>query len=48
MVGITAADVGAAAIAWLAGLGWQVAHGQDVGPMRRELEEQTNIVYSRL
>ena len=38
MTTINEADVGAAALNWLAALGWQVAHGPDVGPMRGELE----------
>ena len=38
MVGITEADVEVAALRWLAALGWQVAHGPDIGPMRGELE----------
>ena len=38
MTTINEADVEAAALAWLAGLRWQVAHGPDIGPMRGELE----------
>ena len=38
MATFTEADIEAAALAWLAALGWQVAHGPDVGPMRGELE----------
>ena len=29
---ITEADVEAAALAWLAGVGWQVKHGRDIAP----------------
>ena len=32
MTTITEADVEAAALAWLEGLGWQVAHGPDIAP----------------
>ena len=32
MTTITEADVEQAALDWLAGLGWQVAHGPDIGP----------------
>ena len=32
MTTITEADVEAAALDWLAGLGWQVAHGPDIAP----------------
>ena len=32
MTTITEADVEAAALAWLSGLGWQVAHGPDIAP----------------
>ena len=31
-VGITESDVEAAALSWLAGVGWQVAHGADTAP----------------
>ena len=29
---LTEGDVEEAALAWLAGLGWQVAHGPDIAP----------------
>ena len=32
MTTITEADVEAAALAWLSGLGWGVAHGPDIAP----------------
>ena len=32
MTTINEADVEAAALAWLAALGWQVAHGPDMAP----------------
>ena len=32
MTTITEADVEAAALSWLAGVGWQVAHGRDIAP----------------
>ena len=32
MTTLTESDVEAAALAWLAGLGWQVAHGPDIAP----------------
>ena len=38
MATFTEADVEEAALDWLAALGWQVAHGPDIGPMRGELE----------
>ncbi len=38
MTTITEADVEAAALAWLSALGWQVAHGPDIGPGAPEAE----------
>ena len=32
MTTLTEADVEAAALEWLAALGWQTAHGPDIGP----------------
>ena len=32
MTTLTEADVEAAALTWLAALGWQTAHGPDIGP----------------
>ena len=32
MTTITKADVEQAALVWLSGLGWQVAHGPDIAP----------------
>ena len=32
MTTLTEADVEAAALEWLAALGWQIAHGPDIGP----------------
>ena len=32
MASLTEADVEAAALTWLTGLGWQVAHGPDIAP----------------
>ena len=34
MTTITEADVEQAALDWLVGLGWQVAHGPDIAPTR--------------
>ena len=35
---LSEASVERIAQGWLAALGWQVAHGPDIGPMRGELE----------
>ena len=35
MTTISEANLEQAAIAWLAALGWQVAHGPDIGPDAR-------------
>ncbi len=32
MTTLTGADVEAAALGWLAGLGWRVAHGPEIAP----------------
>ncbi len=38
MTTLTEADVEAAALDWLAGVGWQVVHGSDIAPDTPEAE----------
>ena len=38
MTTLTEADVEQAALAWLEGLGWRVAHGPDIAPGAPEAE----------
>ena len=38
MTTITEADVEAASLDWLRGLGWQVAHGPDIAPVAPNAE----------
>ena len=38
MTTLTEADIEQAALAWLVGLGWRVAHGPDIAPGAPEAE----------
>ena len=38
IVRFTEADVESAALSWLAGVGWQVAHGPDIAPGASSME----------